>query len=131
MSTRDEPKHRMTVDRELVLFHYEHNVRHAGPPAAISTIVRRKMGASHYELALLSSVSGKHRALYCLRRDPKTGYRFRRLHPELEGDALAAAVDTVDPARPSVLVELGLSYAEIESVTGLDRKELGKALRRI
>lgn len=130
MPTRDEPKHRMTVDRELMLYHYEHTSRHAGEPAAMSTIVKRELGHCSVKLALLSSISGKHQALYCLRRDGETGYRFRRLHPELDGSALAEAVKKADAMDPKGLVSLGLSYAELELVTGLDRKAIGKVLRR-
>lgn len=130
MARRDEPKHRMTVDRELMLFHYEHAFRHSLPRAAVRVIIKRDFGSANLKLVLLSSAAGKHQALYCLRQGPETGYRFRRLHPELDGSALTEAVKMADAADPKGLVALGLSYAEVELVTGLDRAALGKVLRR-
>lgn len=130
MPTRAEPKHRMTVDRQLVLFHYEHAVKHAERPASIAAIEKQSFGNSSVELALLSSVSRKHLALYSLRRDGQTGYRFRRLHPELEGDELTEAVRGATSDDPRRLAALGLSYPEISAVTGLDPERLRKVLRK-
>lgn len=129
MPTRDEPHRRPTLEHELVLFHYEHAVKHSDPPAAIATIEKQTFGHSGIALVLLASVSRKHLALYRTQRS-STGYQFRRLHPELEGEALVSAVHGARSDDILGLALLGLSYGEIGSLTGRSKHDIQKALRR-
>jgi hypothetical protein len=129
MPTRDEPHRRPTLEHELVLFHYEHAVQHSDPPAAIATIEKQSFGHAGIALVLLACVRRKRLALYRTRRS-SVGYQFRRLHPELEGEALAAAVHGASSDDIPGLIRLGLSYGEIGSLTGRSRQDIQKASRR-
>lgn len=128
--SREEPHRRQSLDRALVLFHYEHAMAHGDPLMAVATIEKQSFGHAPIEVALLANASRKIMALYRARRGRQAGYEFRRLHPELDGEALASAVHRARSEDIAGLVALGLSYGEIGSLTGRSPSDIRKALRR-
>lgn len=115
------------LDRRLVIFHYEHALRHGEPAFSVAVVERKTFGQSSVSLALLSSESRRHEVLYSVRRSEERGFRFRRLHPDAEGLS-RLLFDAASAADVASLSAVGLSYREIGAVTGESLDRLQKVL---
>lgn len=57
------------------------------------------------------------------------GYQLRRLYPDADGADVVRAYVAAKLQSPKSLAAIGLSYRELEALTGLDRLGVEKAIR--